>query len=130
MIYSHYPSKINSCSHSIRHSHYPIVINLHSHSMIQSNSPSITPQHYPSMIHSHFPRIIHSNCPNMIQLHSPSIIHSHSQYNTFTLSRSYSLIHKYPPTCLLSDCRHDFNLRVGNVITSLYIQIADIDKSD
>ena len=128
MIHSQYPSIINSCSHSIRHSHYPIVIHSHCHSMIQSNSPSIIRSHSPSMIHSHFPRIIHSHCPNMIQLHSPSILHSHSQYNTFTLSRSYSLIHEYPPTGLLSDCGHDCNMRVGNVITCLYIQIADIDK--
>ena len=36
--------------------------------------------------------------------------------------------HEYPPTCLLSDCRHDCNLRVDNMITSIYIQIADIDN--
>ena len=37
---------------------------------------------------------------------------------------------EYPPTCLLSDCRHDCNMRVGNMTTSIYIQIADIDKSN
>ena len=32
------------------------------------------------------------------------------------------------PTFLLSDYRHKCNLRVGNMITSIYIQIAVIDK--
>ena len=32
------------------------------------------------------------------------------------------------PTGLLSDCRPDCNLRVGILITSIYNQIADIDK--
>ena len=36
---------------------------------------------------------------------------------------------EYLPTYLLSDCQHECNLRVGNMITSIYIQIADIDKS-
>ena len=37
---------------------------------------------------------------------------------------------EYPSTCLLSDCRHKCNLRVGNRITSIYIQVADTDKSN
>ena len=32
------------------------------------------------------------------------------------------------PTFLLTDYRHNCNLGVGNMITSIYIQIADIDK--
>ena len=39
-------------------------------------------------------------------------------------------LNEYPPTCLLSDCRHDCNLRVGNMIPGIYIQIADIDESN
>ena len=32
------------------------------------------------------------------------------------------------PTCLVSDCQHDYNLKVGNMITSIYNQIAVLDK--
>ena len=40
---------------------------------------------------------------------------------------SLPLVSGILPTCLLSDCRHDCSLKEGNMIPSIYIQIADID---
>ena len=81
-----------------------------------SNDPSVYAKEYLVVI---FP--MWSKCPS---LRCPTMLWQWDLYGAVGVKNSGCQFCGILPTCLLSDCRHDWNLRVGNMITSIYIYIS------